>query len=34
MCDHDNIKFYTEMSDRGTEFNVAECNDCDFVMVS
>lgn len=34
MCEHDNVIYSTELSDRGTEFNVVECRDCDFVQVS
>ena len=33
-CNCENLRFSTEISDRGTEFNVVECLDCDYVCVS
>ena len=33
-CKCENLRFSTEISDRGTEFNVVECLDCDYYCVS
>lgn len=33
-CKCENLRFSTEISDRGSEFNVVECLDCDWYCVS